>query len=1103
MNKSPFLLFALLFLFACSSTTPITAQKKKKEVTAKKDKSPLDKISISGLKFRNVGPAITSGRIADIAIHPNNPFTYYVATASGGVWKTDNWGNTYKPIFDSQGSYSIGCVTIDPNNPSIIWVGSGENNNQRSVGYGDGVYKSEDGGASWKHVGLKESEHIGKIIVHPDNSDVVYVAAIGPLWRTGGDRGVYKTTDGGKTWETVLEIDKYTGVTDLVMDPRNPEILYAAALQRARHVYTYLGGGPGSGMHRTTDGGKTWTKINKGLPTTEKGRIGLAISPADPEIIYAIVEAAEGKSGFFKSTNRGASWKKQGSHSTSGNYYSEIIADPIEPNTVYSMDTWMKVSKDGGKTFKNCGEDYKHVDNHSMWINPQNNQHWLVGCDGGIYETWDAAKNWDFKENLPVTQFYKVAVDNDAPFYNIYGGTQDNFSIGGPSRTNTAHGITNQDWFITHGGDGFESQVDPENPDIVYAQSQHGVLVRYDRKSGEETGIQPKERKGEDSYIWNWDAPLAVSHHVSGRLYFAANKLFRSDDRGNSWEVISGDLTRKVDRNKLKIHDRVWRMDAVAKNRSTSQYGAIVALSESPVNQNLIVVGTDDGLIQITEDNGQNWRKVDNISGAPKMTYVNNVYTSNHDENVIYAAFNHHKFGDFKPYIFRSRDKGRTWSKISNNLPERGSVYAIEEDHVDKNLIFCGTEFGVFFSPNAGKSWKQLKAGVPTIAVRDLAINRRENDLVLGTFGRGFFVLDDYTPLRSVEATPMDSTAQIFAVRDALMWEKAVPLGLPGKSFQGDNFYTAENLGPVAMITYYFPDNVKSLKAKRQKAEKKAIKDKKDNGFPAYEDLLAESEEIKPELIFTIQDSKGKVVRKFTKAPKKGIQRFKWDLRYAPKDAISLRKPSFYNPFAGVSEGTLVEPGTYTVSMATYFDGATKEVGQPVSFAVKALNNTVLPAEDRAAKVAFQRQVDELNRSMEGAQRTISELDNKMRHIRQAIKLTEQPMASLTSMANAIDNKLADIKRQLFGDQIKSRLDIQSPPTPMRRLGWISFEQKNSTASTTKTHQESFAIAKEEFVPILAKIREVADVDMVNLETQLEESNAPYTPGRKIKLLKN
>ena len=796
----------LLLITSICWTADLTAQRKKKN---KKDdkkeetKHPLDELSISALKFRCVGPAITSGRVSDIAVHPTQHHIYYVATSSGGVWKTVNSGTTYEPIFDGQGSYSIGCVTIDPNNPNVIWVGTGENNNQRSVAYGDGLYKSEDAGASWKNVGLKHSEHISKIIVHPEDSDVIWVAAYGPLWSSGGERGVYKTTDGGKTWTAALEIDAYTGIADMIIHPEDPDILYAAAHQRARHVYTYLGGGPGSSIYKSVDGGDTWTKAAKGLPSVDLGRIGLSVSATDPERIYAIVEAADRKNGgLYRSTDRAVSWHKRGGHSTSGNYYQEIISDPTDADVIFSMDTWMSKSVDGGKTFTKVGEDTKHVDNHSIWINPHQPDHWLVGCDGGIYETWDAAKTWDFKANLPVTQFYKVAVDNDAPFYNIYGGTQDNFSLGGPSRTSTDHGIQNSDWFVTHGGDGFESQVDPENPDIVYAQSQHGVLVRYDRKSGEEVGIQPKERKGEDAYVWNWDAPLQVSQHKSGRLYFAANKVFRSDDYGNNWTVISDDLTQQIDRNQLKIMDRVWGIDAVAKNRSTSLYGAVVAFSESPVDEDLLLAGTDDGLVQMTTDGGANWTKVSSLPGVPSTTYVNAVYCSQHDADVMYAAFNDHKRGNFKPYIYKSTNRGATWRSISNNLPERGSVYAIEEDHEDPNLIFCGTEFGVFFSSNGGARWKQLKGGVPTIAVRDLAIQRRENDLILGTFGRGFYVLDDYSALRNVGGGEMGEDAQIFSVRDALQYEQSVPLGLAGKSFQGDSYYTGEDLDPVAMIDY-------------------------------------------------------------------------------------------------------------------------------------------------------------------------------------------------------------------------------------------------------------------------------------------------------------
>jgi photosystem II stability/assembly factor-like uncharacterized protein len=1070
------------------------AQKKSKKKTD--EKTPLETINISGLKWRNVGPALTSGRISDFAFNPNNPFEYYVATSSGGVWKTINSGVTYEPIFDSQGSYSIGCVTMDPNNPNVIWVGTGENNNQRSVAYGDGIYKSLDGGKSWEHMGLKNSEHIGKIIVHPENSDVVYVAAIGPLWSKGGDRGLYKTEDGGKTWTSIIEVDEHTGVNDVVMDPRDPNVLYASTLQRRRHVYTYVGGGPGSGLHKSVDGGATWTKIQKGLPNEELGRIGLAISPANPEIIYAIVEAANGKGGFFASTNRGASWEKRSSHVTSGNYYQEIIADPVDEHTVYSMDTWMSVTHDGGKTFNMVGEDTKHVDNHCMWINPNNNKHWVVGCDGGIYETFDAAKTWDFKKNLPVTQFYKVAVDNDYPFYNIYGGTQDNFSLGGPSRVLTNHGIRNSEWFITNGGDGFESQIDPNNPNIVYAQSQYGGLVRFDKKSGETVGIKPKARKGENAYRFNWDAPLVVSRHVPGRLYFAANKVFRSDDYGNSWDVISEDLSQQIDRNTLKVYDRVVSIDAVMKNGSTSPYGAVVAFSESLINENLLAAGTDDGLVHISEDGGQNWRKIEAIPGAPEQSYVNSVLLSKHDENVMYVAFNHHKFGDFKPYIFKSTNKGKSWTAIQNNLPERGSVYAIEEDYVDEDLIFVGTEFGVFFSPDQGQNWKQLKNGLPTIAVRDIAIQERENDLVLGTFGRGFYVMDDYSVLRTIENSEPEEDAKIFPIRTALMWEQSSPLGLPGKSFQGDNFYTATNLGPEALITYYYGNEFESLKGKRQKAEKERIKAGEDTPYPSYADLKAEVDEAKEELVFSIKDSEGNVVKKVFQPAKKGVQRFHWNLRYTLQDPIDLGSPSFYNPFGGRDEGTLVAPGTYSVEMALLKDGELKSLTSPVSFEVKALDNVEMPAENRAEKVAFQKALAKLQADFGIAQELMSESRNKLKYIKAAIKRSEQPLGNLSSEVTTIEKQLEEVQEAMYGDPVKRRLDIDQPLSPASRLGAIGYEQKYSTATPTQTHRDSYAIAKDEVMVIKAKMERIFNEDIKALEKKLIASGAPYTPGR-------
>lgn len=1093
-----------IFLLVTLIAWPVQAQKKSDKQEEKAKKYYLDTVGLGGLSFRSIGPALTSGRIADFAVHPTKKSTYYVAVASGGVWKTVNAGTTFEPIFDGQGSYSIGCITIDPNNPNVVWVGSGENNNQRSVAYGDGVYKSEDGGASWQNMGLKTSEHIGKIIVDPRNSNVVYVAAIGPLWSEGGERGVYKTTDGGKTWEQVLKIDEHTGVTDMVMDPRNPDVLYAAALQRRRHVFTYVGGGPGSGMYKTVDGGKTWEKAGKGLPAVELGRIGLAISPADPEVIYAIVEAAQGKGGFYRSTNRGASWERRGSETSSGNYYTEIVAHPTNPDIVYSMDTWLQWSTDGGQSFSNVGEEFKHVDNHCMWIDPDDTDHYLVGCDGGIYESWDAAKTWDFKANLPVTQFYKVAVDNSVPFYYVYGGTQDNFSLGGPSRTRSRNGIVNENWFITQGGDGFESQVDPRNPNIVYAQSQHGNLARFDRATGESMGIQPKPRDGEDEYRWNWDAPLAVSPHLNTRIYFAANKLFKSDDRGDTWQVISDDLTRQVDRNKLKVMGRVQSIDAVAKNGSTSQYGTIVAFSESPVNAGLLFVGTDDGLIQITDNGGASWTKVDvnGISGAPERTYVNYLLGSGHDQNVVYAAFNHHKYGDFKPYLYKSTDKGRTWKSISANLPERGSVYSIAEDPVDADLIFAGTEFGCYFSNDGGGHWKKL-GGLPPVAVRDMAIQARENDLVLGTFGRGFYVLDDYTPLRRLKEKDLQVKAAIFPIKDGLLFIESTPLGLRGNGFQGHSYFSTPNPPVGATFTYYVKDGVESLRDKRRAAEQEKIKKGEDVSYPTYEAYLAESREQDPYLLFTIRDLDGNIVRQLNTGVRKGVSRIVWDGRFSSVNPIRLGGPSFDNPFASLDEGSLAMPGEYTVSLSESINGVVTELVPAQRFTLKSLGGETLPAADRSKLVEFQREAQSLQRAVSGASGMLNEINNQLQYIRKAVYAVPTPAPELVADIQKIDNKLYEIRKDFYGDNLAGQLDMGTKTPPATRIGYLTGEMWESTSSPTQTQRDALKLAGDAFQPILARIKAVMDQDLEQLKRKLEKAGAPYTPGREVDWSKN
>ena len=1094
MHRS-FLSFSIIFVFAVCS---LFAQRKRNNdnEAPKQDtvQSLLEKTTLSGLTFRCVGPALTSGRISDFAVHPENEKIYYVAVSSGGVWKTINAGTTFTPIFDQQGSYSIGVVTMDPNNPNTIWVGTGENNNQRSVAYGDGIYRSDDAGSTWKHMGLKESEHIGSIIVHPENSDIVYVAAIGPLWSAGGDRGVYKTMDGGETWELILGLDEHTGVNEIVMDPRDPDVMYATAFQRRRHVFTYLGGGPGSGIYKTVDGGQNWEKAQKGLPSVDLGRIGLSISPADPEYIYAIVEAAQGKGGLYRSTDRGASWHKRGGYSSSGNYYQEIIADPKDRDKLFAMDTWMQYSVDGGKTFSNVGEDFKHVDNHCIWIDPEDTDHFMAGCDGGIYETWDHAKTWLFRANLPVTQFYKVSVDNAEPFYNIYGGTQDNFSMGGPSRTISDNGIANTDWFVTHGGDGFETQIDPKNPNIVYAQSQYGYLVRYDKATGEELGIKPKERPDEAAYRWNWDAPLEVSNHVDGRLYFCANKVFRSDDRGNSWTVISDDLTRQINRNELKVMGRIWGIDAVAKNGSTSPYGTIVAFSESPLDQNLLVVGTDDGLVQLSRNGGASWSSIV-IPDAPDTSYVNEVLASHHDAGVIYVAFNHHKYGDFKPYVFKSSDYGQSWVSISEGLPERGSVYAIEEDHVDPNLLFVGTEFGVHFSNEGGESWKQLKNGLPTIAVRDIAIQERENDLVLGTFGRGFYVLDDYSCLRNLDEETLMAEAALFAARDADLWEWSYPLGLPGKSFQGDNYYLGENLGPEAIITYYLKEDVKSLEDQRRSKEGEIRKEDGDVAYPNYDALLAESEEIGPKIHFYIKNEDGDIVRKLSANPSKGVQRISWDLRYASKDPVSLQGPSFYNPFAGRDEGHQVEPGSYQVEMYLSAGDSSTLLAGPQTFEVIPLDHQTLPAGQPASVTAFKKELTKLDAAVSGASRIIRDLETELSHMKVAITRSEIDEFEYLQRVQDIQLEINELKRELLGDRIASTLDIDLPPSIAGVAGSIMYEAKYSSSEPTQTHQDAFSHVQSRFRAFINSLNEVLNGDILQLRSDLEDAGAPYVPN--------
>ncbi len=1058
-----------------------------------KDSSPVASDSFSGLALRGIGPATMSGRISDIAVDAAHPDTWYLGVASGGVWKTTNAGTTWSPIFDGQGSYSTGVVVIDPNNPLTVWVGTGENNSQRSVSYGDGVYKSIDGGKTWKNVGLEKSEHIGKILIDPRDSDTVYVAAQGPLWAAGGDRGLYKTTDGGQTWNKALDISENTGVNEVVCDPRNPDILLASSYQRRRHVWTLVDGGPESAIYRSADAGATWTKVDNGLPKVQLGRMGLAVAPSQPDTVYAIVEAQEGKSGLFRSIDGGINWEKRSDYvSSSPQYYNELVVDPMNPDRVYAMDTFLHRSDDGGKTWYRYPERTKHVDNHALWIDPANTLHLLAGCDGGFYESRDRGETWDFFANLPVTQFYTATPDNDFPFYNVYGGTQDNATQGGPSRTRNRRGIVNSDWYVTVFGDGFKTRVDPENPDILYSQSQYGNLVRYDRKSGEAIDVQPQPAPGDAPLRWNWNSPLIISPHSHTRLYFAAQRIFRSDDRGDSWTPVSPDLSRDLDRNKLDVMGRVWSVDAVAKNASTSFYGSIVTLSESPLVDGLIYAGTDDGLIQVTENGGQSWRKIDSFPGISQFAYVSRVQASLHDSDTVYASFDIHKMGDFKPYILKSTDRGRSWSSITGDLPERGSVYAIVQDHEKKDLLFAGTEFGLFFTVDEGKSWKQLKGGIPVIAIRDLEIQRRENDLVAGSFGRGFFILDDYSPLRLVNDEVLSREVTLFPVRKAWMYIEEQDFDT---RFQGNAFFAAKNPPFGAVFTYYLKDGLETLRKQRQEAEKKEVEENKPVAYPTWDRLREEDREQTPAIVLTVTDLDGQVVQRIEGPTDSGFHRVAWNLRYPSSRPVRLNRGETA-PWSSEPVGPLAMPGRYTVTISKRVNGQESRIAGPETFEAVALGQASLPSGDRSELLTFQKQVARLQRALLGSERALSNGLERIRFIDKALDETPEADSTLRQRVRNLQERMLDLQVRLSGDSTVASRNEPTMPSISDRVERIVDSQWSSTSAPTETNRQAYQLASQLFEPVLDQLRQLLETDLAEIDRQLEEIGAPWTPGR-------
>ncbi len=806
MTRSSTQMSVAILMLAAATTATVTAQGSKVALSPPAPDTGYKGGPFDKLKFRNIGPSGMSGRIDDFAVLERDPRIFYIAAATGGLWKTENNGVTLTPVFDSAGMVSIGDVSIPTDDPNLVWVGTGENNNRQSSSWGDGVYKSTNGGKSWKNMGLPDSKQIARIVIDPLDHEVVYVAALGDLWRSGGERGVYKTTDGGISWRRVLDAGPDAGGTDLIMDPSNNKVLYAATYQRRRASFGFNGGGSGSGLWKTADGGRTWTKLIKGIPEGPLGRIGIDIYRSNPNILYTRIEHAK-EGGVYRSDDAGMSWRKMGSTNGRPMYFGQIRVDPKNELRIYLPQTPLGVSDDGGKTFRFDGASRIHVDHHAMWIDPNNSDHMMIGNDGGVSITYDKGAKWMWLPNLVAGQFYHVGYDMQTPF-NVCGGLQDNQSWCGPSQVRVGDGITDADWWTIPGGDGFVNLIDPTNARIIYTESQEGSLSRFDKLTGENKGIQPVAPSSEKPYRWNWDSPMLISPYDPATLYAGGNKLFKSTDRGHSWKVISPDLTTGVDRDTLELMGMKLKDVKIAKNDGVDNYATLFTIAESRKTPGLLYTGSDDGQLNVTKDGGATWTNVTSkISNAPKWAYVSKVEPSKFAEGTVYATFDSHRTGDYGTYVYASADYGNSWKSIVGSLPKGEVVRTITEDQKNPDVLYLGTETGLWISLDRGKVWTRIRANLPTVPIYEITLHPRDNAMILATHGRGVWVLDRLSTFQEA-AKAQASDAHLYTT--APVYQR-IPSGTRYYGSQGDMQFVGDNPPFGAPIAYW-------LKAKADSA---------------------------------------------------------------------------------------------------------------------------------------------------------------------------------------------------------------------------------------------------------------------------------------------
>jgi photosystem II stability/assembly factor-like uncharacterized protein len=1060
--------------------------------------NPTDKFK--NLEFREIGPATMGGRIDDFAVVESNPNIVYVGTASGGVWKTTNNGTTWEPIFDKEGVSTIGDIAIAPSDPSVVWVGTGEPNNRQSSSWGDGAYKSLDGGKTWKKMGLDATRHIGRIVIHPKNPDVVYVAALGHLWGPNPERGVYKTADGGKTWSQVLKINDDTGVSDIAMDPESPDTLYAAAYERRRTPFGFNGGGPDSAIYKTTDGGVNWKKLTKGLPYEnggDTGRIGLDIYRKDPNIVYAIVQHEKG--GTYRSEDKGETWKKMGDTNPRPSYYSQIRIDPNNDLRIWELGAPMFYSEDGGKTFSTQRVRGIHGDYHAMWIDPTDSNHMLTGSDGGIHWSYDAGKTWDFLNIIAIGQFYEVALDNEKP-YHICGGLQDNGSWCGPSRTFTRDGITNEDWKLIHGGDGFYAAIDNVEPSIVYTESQDGYLARRDLRTVQERSIKPEAKVGEPHYRFQWNSPVAVSLHDHNTIYYGGNYLFKSTDRGDSWTRLGNDLTSGTDRNKLQIFGKTPDKQTLSRHDGVQEYPTITTISESPLTADVLWAGTDDGNVQVTRDGGKTWKNVAaKVSGVPKGTYVSRVVASKYAEGAAYVTFDGHRSDDYGVYVYTTSDYGETWKPIRNGIPDSaGSVHVVREHPRNANLLFAGTEFGLWISWDRGANWTAFKNNFPTVPVDDIELQARENDLVLATHGRSIWIFDDLTPLEKMGASVAASELTFFSPRATNTFHN-----ISRRWSAGQKMFNGKNPPPGALINYYLKTAVPPAEPKPDSAEHKEMggteKAKPAETAASPEEKKDEKQEAKKEgkVKITVTDKDGKLVRELDGPAAAGVNRANWDLRYtAPAEPTPEQLEAIAAGYGFGPRGPFVEPGEFTIKIKA----GEKEATQKVT--VEEDPRLQLNSEDRAARHAAIDQLYAMAKSSDQDRKTILGIQNALKTAREnwkkeaakpnGTKIPEDIVKSADELQKKVDEVATKYQREQQG------LGNAGPP-----FEWKP-EPLPSQVRDLMENLDDFAAApggqqKEklaELIPLVsdasAQVKKIAEEDLAALNKKMNEAGIPH-----------